>query len=667
MKYFLSFGLLLLIFFAGCKNATYEVLNDPDDFLIGIPVCGTPQALLDSMGLSEKEEIIKLDYPLLIYADEPSNFPRIQANDNLEPAGNLKGDILTVDLEVSWGDFYMEDESRPGLHMTAIGEKGETPTIPAPLIRVESGTTIRATFYNSLPDSTITVFGFQERPSDNLDSLFILPGESKRVEFKAGKPGTYLYWVQLGRRATKRRFTNEEEQLSGAFIIDPKGHVIDDRIIVMNIFSHKFLIENDSMMVFESLTMNGKSWPYSELMRPRVGDTIRWKVINASIRNHPMHLHGFYYDIRSLGGVLKDDIYEPEYRRTVITEFMTRRTTMEIEWVPSRPGRWLFHCHLSFHVNGEIRLPDGLDGEHGGHMAGLVTGIDVQPGPSDLIWKGEPREITLYLNEYEDDGDRPRNGFSLDKDFNAKPGEKSSPGPILILKQYQPTYVTVVNRMSEPTSIHWHGLELDSWADGVPEWSSSDGKTSPIIEPGKEFRYKLALMRQGSFIYHSHLDDVKQLTTGIYGPMIVIGEDETYDPVRDHVYIVGWKRTDPMSWGDLEINGSDSLPDIITKLNVTHRLRLMHIAPAGRKRLRIEKDGEIFPIRIVAKDGAEFPELQKVMIESSFRYGVGEAADFEFTPTSPGKYQLYIWNNNKDRFWVQDWIVEENDKIVSKL
>jgi FtsP/CotA-like multicopper oxidase with cupredoxin domain len=404
----------------------------------------------------------------MVYADDPSDYPRIESNNNLNPAGNLKEEVLTVDLEVSWGDFYMEDESRPGLHMTAIGEKGKAPTIPAPLIRVVTGTTIRATFYNSLPDSTISVFGFQKRPSESVDSLFLLPGESKTVEFDAGEPGTYLYWVRLGNH-TSGFFKPEEEQLAGAFIIDPKGDIPDDRIIVMNIFTMNFQNENDSTIWLESLTMNGKSWPYSELMRPKVGDTVRWKVINSSARNHPMHLHGFYYDVLSRGKMLKDEIYATEDIREVVTEFMTGRTTMDIQWIPKRPGRWLFHCHISFHVSGEIRLPDGTDGEHGGHMAGLVTGIDVQPGPSDLIWKGSPREITLYANEYENDGKYVRNGFSLEKAADVKVGEVSSPGPLLLLKQYQPTYITVVNRMSDATSIHWHGLEIESWADGVPE------------------------------------------------------------------------------------------------------------------------------------------------------------------------------------------------------
>ena len=51
----------------------------------------------------------------------------------------------------------------------------------------------------------------------------------------------------------------------------------------------------------EALTINGKSWPYTERLRPNVGDTLRWRIINANYLNHPMHLHCFYYDVTTVG------------------------------------------------------------------------------------------------------------------------------------------------------------------------------------------------------------------------------------------------------------------------------------------------------------------------------------------------------------------------------
>ncbi|MDH4297333.1 MAG: multicopper oxidase domain-containing protein [Cyclobacteriaceae bacterium] len=646
--------LALLFFCWACGNPGNETKENSDLIVQAITLCKTTTQA-NSFAATE---IVKLYYPRMVYADDPSDYPKIKANNNLRTAGVLADGLLTVNLEVTWGDFYMETEARPGLHMTAIGEQGDVPSIPGPLIRVETGTRIRATIHNSLSDSTISVFGMQTRPAEVADSVFILPGESKTVEFDAGDPGTYLYWVRLGNHVSSFR-SGFKEQLGGAFIIDPKGASKDDRILVINVFTTPFPEKIDSIRWLASYTINGRSWPYTELFQPEVGDTVNWRVINASVENHPMHLHGFYYDVLSRGDVLKDKIYKPELRRKVVTEFMTGRTTMNMQWIPRRPGRWLLHCHLSFHVNNGIRLPDGTDGEHAEHMAGLVTGINVQPGPSDLLSKGVPREIKLFANSYES-GEQKRNGFSMDGEFKAEAGEANSPGPLLVLKQYQPTYITMVNRMSEPTSIHWHGLEIDSWSDGVPEWSSSEGKMSPSILPGEKFRYKLSLMRPGTFIYHSHLDDINQLTSGLYGPMIVMAENETYDPETDHPYIVGWKIPFPKSWDDLELNGLKDQPLIKTHVGVTHRLRLMNIAPAGRMRIRMEKDSVSVPLTIVAKDGADLPASQREEILSSFRYGVGETADFEFTPTSPGNYKLYFWNNEPENYWVQDWVVAKD-------
>ena len=373
-----------------------------------------------------------------------------------------------------------------------------------------------------------------------------------------------------------------------------------------------------------------------------------------------MHLHGFFYDIFSKGRHLSDEIYEPEDGRTVVTETMRGHSTMVMEWTPSRPGNWLFHCHLSFHVDPAVRLPGALESEdHEIHMAGLVLGIEVQPGPTDLIEKGEPREITLHVNEYGDDS-LYTYGFSLDPDFQPDSLSGAAPGPPLFLNQYQATYVTVKNHMSIPTGIHWHGLELDSWADGVPGWSASEGRVSPVIQPGKEFTYKLSLMRPGTFIYHSHLDDVYQLTGGLYGPLIVVGEGDTFDALTDHLAIVGWRTPDPLSILDRELNGRFEQPDQRAVLGETHRIRVMHMAPAGQIRIRMVKEDSPVPLRAVAKDGAEFPPHQKVDIEVGHPMGVGETADFEFSPAEVGTYDLIIEYRHDG--WHQKWVVVAPDE-----
>ena len=593
-------------------------------------------------------------HPRLLDPGSQSNLPRVTANDNRTPAGTLNNGVLELNLDIVWADWRIENQDGPGLRVVALAESGKSPTVPGPLIRVETGTRIRVQVRNTLKDSTITVFGLQSRPAEKPDSLVVAPGAVETVEFDADEPGTYFYRVRLGAEIPGRQ--EEREQLAGAFIIDPKGGAPPDRVFVINIFSTSI----DTTVRLEALTINGLSWPFTERQRPAVGDTVRWRIINASRRLHPMHLHGFFYDVMSRGTLLEDTVYEPEDRRKVVTESMQGRSTMAMEWLPTRPGNWLFHCHLAFHIAPDIRLPGAEQSDHEHHhvhMAGLVLGLEIQPGPTDLISRGEPRHITIYTNEYAADS-LYQYGFSLDPDFQPDSLRGSAPGPVLVLRQYQTTYATVVNRMSVPTGVHWHGLELDSWADGVPGWSASDGRVSPAIEPGDKFTYKLSLMRPGTFIYHSHLDDVTQLSGGLYGALLVFAPGDTYDPATDHIAIVGWTTPDPLSFEtDFALNGRFEQPVQHAVVGETHRIRVINIAPAGMISARMLKGESPVLLKAIAKDGADLPEHQQIELEASPRLGVGETADFTFTPTEPGTYELEIGYPRPEARWRQTWKV----------
>ncbi|MBT8401445.1 MAG: multicopper oxidase domain-containing protein [Rhodothermia bacterium] len=593
----------------------------------------------------------------LIQAGTTSDYPLVAPNDNRDPAGILAGDTLELSLEIHLADWRPETPDGPGLIVAAVAEAGGTPMIPAPLIRATEGTVIRASVTNSLADSALTVFGFHEHPSQRSDSLVVLPGETKEVLFDPGAAGTYLYRMRIGDYEPSRFIDPERDQLVGAMIVDPPGGSSPDRVLVMNVWSSVV----DSAVVgtdyIEGLTINGKSWPYTVRERPQVGDTLRWRVINGTGRNHPMHLHGFYYHVTSRGDLLSDEIYAPEDRRLVVTETMRGHTTMAMEWVPTRPGRWLFHCHLSFHVSPDIRLPGATDphGHGRSHMAGLVIGIEVQEGPTDLIERFDPREITLYANEYPADTLH-EYGFDLKEVSDVSLERAIVPGPVLVMKQHEPTYVTVVNNLPVPTGVHWHGLELDAWADGVPGWSASDGRVSPEIPPGGKFEYKLSLMRPGTFIYHSHLDDVHQLTAGLYGAIIVLPDGETYDPDKDHLAIVGWRTTDPQSMSDVELNGADEHPTKSAVVGEEHRIRIINIAPAGNIFASMMKDSVAVPLIAIAKDGADLPRNQQVAFERTPKLFVGEAADFRFTPQEAGTYELFVGYSPRSG-WRQKWVV----------
>jgi FtsP/CotA-like multicopper oxidase with cupredoxin domain len=245
---------------------------------------------------------------------------------------------------------------------------------------------VRATIRNALPDSTIRVIGLATQPIAASETLHVAPGETAEVAFRAGAPGTYHYRAAIGFRPDTSG-GEEHHAAGGAFVVDPPGGSPPDRVFVMNIFGQ----EVDSTRYREALAINGKSWPHTERIAMTVGDTARWRVVNGTLRAHPMHLHGFYFRLDAEGNGLVSREIPDSMRALGVTENMPRWSTRTLTWSPDRPGNWLFHCHLTFHVIPDARLDHAHDEtaeirettSHNPmqHMAGLVLGMVVAPRP----------------------------------------------------------------------------------------------------------------------------------------------------------------------------------------------------------------------------------------------------------------------------------------------
>jgi CopA family copper-resistance protein len=103
------------------------------------------------------------------------------------------------------------------------------------------------------------------------------------------------------------------------------------------------------------------------------------------------------------------------------------------------------------------------------------------------------------------------------------------PAPILRWREGDTVTLAVTNRLSEPTSIHWHGVRTPSPMDGVP------GLSFAGIPPGETFVYRFPVHQSGTYWYHSHSGFQEQ--TGVYGP-IVIEPKGGYAQGFDRDYVV---------------------------------------------------------------------------------------------------------------------------------
>jgi FtsP/CotA-like multicopper oxidase with cupredoxin domain len=582
---------------------------------------------------------------------------RIAVNDNRAPGGSLRDGVLTIRLEARLGDWYPDGDADPGVRVAAFAEEGKQAQIPGPLIRVPRGTEIHAFVRNGLPDSTLFVHGLYARGGTSPDILQVRPGEVREVRFRAGSPGTYYYWattsstVALGVRGPV-------SPLNGAFVVDT-GTALGtprDRVFVLGFWTpgdNTGLVGKNDVNRF---VMNGKSWPHTERLAYTVGDTVRFRIVNTSAAPHPMHLHGFYFNVDARGDERADTVYAPGSPHLVVTDRVAPGRTMSLTWVPERPGNWLFHCHDNFHVL-RNRPFDGspLPDEHLMHVAnhalemmgGLVMGIEVRPkgtpasGPND----GPRRRLRLVATVDSGSTDsEPAYGYVLQDGTSTRPSHSPLlPGPTIVLRRGEPVSITVVNELAEATAVHWHGIELDSYFDGVAGFSGGAGKVSPAIAPRDSFEARFTPPRSGTFIYHPHADEVRQQQAGLSGAIVVVDDPASYDPTHDLVLLLSTPRRDADAGNAVLLDGTTAPQPLDMRVGERYRLRLVDIHTFRPSMIaRLMRDSTLVTWRALAKDGRELPPDQATTRPAIQQSGNGETYDFEFTPTAAGDLRFTV-------------------------
>jgi FtsP/CotA-like multicopper oxidase with cupredoxin domain len=244
-------------------------------------------------------------------------------------------------------------------------------------------------------------------------------------------------------------------------------------------------------------------------------------------------------------------------------------------------------------------------------------------------------------------GTEPSFGFLVSGDGIASvPDRVSTPGPALVLRRNEPVEITVVNHLGESTAVHWHGMELESIYDGVHGWSGIDRRVAPMIEPEGSFVVRFTPPRTGTFIYHTHLHDQRQLPLGLYGPLIVVDPAETFDPETDHVFIVARSGLDPavpdvlVSQTPVVVNGAPA-PECVWKAGTRHRVRLINITPGDIFSVSLQSSQGPVPWTPLTKDGAPLPASARHPVPARQTIAVGETYDFE-VDVEPGRRKLWI-------------------------
>ena len=202
----------------------------------------------------------------------------------------------------------------------------------------------------------------------------------------------------------------------------------------------------------------------------------------------------------------------------------------------------------------------------------------------------------------------------------------------------------MVNQLKAPTAVHWHGIEIESYFDGVVGYGGDSPQMTPPIPPGGTFLARMTPPRAGTFIYHTHWHDVDQLTSGLYGPIIVLEPGEKFSPEVDKIFVVGRQNSDLAPTTLLVLNGTPQPSALGLKVGTKYRLRFINIGSndADVEVSLLGGNGKPIEWRALAKDGWTLSPVEATARPAFQPITVGETYDFEFQPNHAGDFVLQV-------------------------
>jgi FtsP/CotA-like multicopper oxidase with cupredoxin domain len=166
----------------------------------------------------------------------------------------------------------------------------------------------------------------------------------------------------------------------------------------------------------------------------------------------------------------------------------------------------------------------------------------------------------------------------------------------------------------------------------------------PPIPPGQTFAAEFTPPRSGTFPYHSHLHEMRQIGSGMYGAIIV--SDAPRDMTRDHLIVAGGGGL-PVFYKQapnfLLVNGQTVASPLRMTVGDTNRIRIVSIHADEILHFRFGTEEAVARWKPLARDGADLPFALRGAKPAVMEMGPGETADFTYVPTQPGRMALEVW------------------------
>jgi manganese oxidase len=217
-------------------------------------------------------------------------------------------------------------------------------------------------------------------------------------------------------------------------------------------------------------------------------------------------------------------------------------------------------------------------------------------------------------------------------------------GPTIEAVEGDRVRVYLTNRLPAPTTAHWHGVFLPSGMDGV------GGLNQAPIAPGETFKYEWTWRQHGTFMYHSHHDEMTQMALGLMGMIVVHPRKPAaaYRVDRDFAIMLsewtiraGASRPDPNAMEGFNVltMNAKAFPGtspLVCKQGDRVRLRFGNLSAMDHHPIHLH--GHYF--KLVATDGGVLP-VSAQQPETTVLVPVGSTRDVELIADAPGDWAMH--------------------------
>ncbi|MEE2527329.1 copper oxidase [Hyphobacterium sp. HN65] len=216
-------------------------------------------------------------------------------------------------------------------------------------------------------------------------------------------------------------------------------------------------------------------------------------------------------------------------------------------------------------------------------------------------------------------------------------------GPTIECVEGDRVRIYVTNRLIAPTTVHWHGVILPSGMDGV------GGLNQRSIHTGETFVYEWTFRQHGTFMYHSHHDEMTQMAMGLMG-MIVVHPRRPRGPLPDRDYAImlstwklepGARRPDPNEMTDFNVLTMNArcypgTAPLVAQRGERVRIRFGNLSAMDHHPIHLHG----YAFRITETDGGEIPESAQHP-DTTVLVPTGATRTVEFIADNPGDWAMH--------------------------